>query len=138
MQIRLVNAGDLDALFDANEAFNGPGCTTKEQMLKGLCNNPQETVCVAMVDGALAGFLCAQQVHSLCYGTDHASIEELFVYDRYRRRGIGMALMQYAQALFNERGIFTFSLCTGKDNLAAQALYEKLGYVADDVRYIKQ
>jgi ribosomal protein S18 acetylase RimI-like enzyme len=56
-------------------------------------------------------------------------IQDVFVLPRARRRGIASALAAVAEQRARAAGWDAISLSAGEDNLAARALYEKLGYV---------
>ena len=93
MQIRLANSNDVNSLFELNELFNGPGCTTKEQLADSILNNNQETVFVAIIDGKMIGFCCVQLFKSMCYSSNYAEITELFVKEEYRKHVECVVLM---------------------------------------------
>jgi ribosomal protein S18 acetylase RimI-like enzyme len=59
-------------------------------------------------------------------------LEDLFVTPENRRRGVGLALMQEAERFARESGAERLTLATAHDNLAAQALYRRLGYVREE------
>jgi ribosomal protein S18 acetylase RimI-like enzyme len=60
---------------------------------------------------------------------------DLYVAPQARRLGVAEALMERAARLGRETGASSLILETANDNQAAQALYEKLGYVKDEVFY---
>ena len=60
---------------------------------------------------------------------------DLFVMPSARQTGAGRALMQAAQARARADGKARMDLTTAKTNLRAQALYESLGWVRDEVFY---
>ncbi|PRD17986.1 UNVERIFIED_CONTAM: yhfO [Trichonephila clavipes] len=62
-------------------------------------------------------------------------LSDLFVSPAARRQGLAEALMQAARDHALATGACGLQLETAKDNLAGQALYEKLGYVRDEVFY---
>jgi GNAT superfamily N-acetyltransferase len=62
-------------------------------------------------------------------------LNDLFVAPRARRSGAGRALLERARQHGLETGARWLSLSTGRDNLQAQALYEKLGWVRDTEYY---
>lgn len=62
-------------------------------------------------------------------------LSDLYVAERARRQGVGEALMQAARAHAEATGACCLMLETAKTNLAGQALYERLGYVRDDMFY---
>lgn len=58
-------------------------------------------------------------------------LNDLFVEERVRRRGVGHALLEAARSHARDTGALYLSLSTAHDNLEAQRLYESLGYVRD-------
>lgn len=60
---------------------------------------------------------------------------DLFVAESARKTGAGRALMQAAHEYAANNGMVRLDLTTAKDNVKAQALYESLGWVQDDVFY---
>jgi len=57
-------------------------------------------------------------------------LEDLFVRDDARRRGVGVALVKAALRRARERGSRRIELDTNEDNAAAIALYERVGFSA--------
>jgi ribosomal protein S18 acetylase RimI-like enzyme len=62
-------------------------------------------------------------------------LSDLYVNEAARRRGVGEALMQAARGHAEATGACGLLLGTAKSNLPGQALYERLGYVRDEVFY---
>ncbi|MBD9413081.1 GNAT family N-acetyltransferase [Pseudomonas sp. PDM16] len=62
-------------------------------------------------------------------------LSDLYVSPAARRQGLAEALMNAARAHAEANGACGLQLETAKDNFAGQALYEKLGYVRDEVFY---
>ncbi|MBV8529015.1 MAG: GNAT family N-acetyltransferase [Candidatus Dormibacteraeota bacterium] len=101
-------------------------------------------VLVALVDGVIAGTTTIEvdrhieddwrdelepdQVHVRMLGVDPA----------YRRRGVGRALMHATIALAQELGRSRVTLETTGQMLAAQQMYESLGFVALGRREVQQ
>lgn len=132
MEIRLADKNDAAALFEMNERFNGAGSTSKELLADSLENNGQEAVFIATVDGAAAGFCCAQLFKSMCYRSYYAEITELFVAEEYRKQGVATALMAFAENYFKDKNVKGYQLFTGKQNQVAQVFYEKNGYTKSE------
>lgn len=61
---------------------------------------------------------------------------DLFVKAEYRKKGIAKALIQRAEQLAVESNSAFIMLSTGIDNLKAQSLYEKNGFVRDNDFYV--
>ena len=60
---------------------------------------------------------------------------DLYVNESARKTGAGRALMLAAHEYAANNGMARLDLTTAKDNLKAQALYESLGWVRDEVFY---
>ncbi|MEI8609581.1 GNAT family N-acetyltransferase [Enterovibrio sp. Hal110] len=58
-------------------------------------------------------------------------LNDVFVLDTERGKGMGKALLNAAKALAIETGANGLALETAPDNIGAQKLYESLGYVKD-------
>ncbi len=62
-------------------------------------------------------------------------LSDLYVHPDGRRQGLAERLMNAARSHAEAEGACGLQLETARDNLAGQALYEKLGYVRDEVFY---
>ncbi|WP_044871185.1 GNAT family N-acetyltransferase [Pseudomonas sp. LFM046] len=60
-------------------------------------------------------------------------LSDLYVVPAARRKGVGEDLMNAARAHAERTGACGIQLETAKTNLAGQALYQRLGYVRDEV-----
>ncbi len=60
-------------------------------------------------------------------------LSDLYVLEAARRQGVGEALMNTARVHAETTGACGLQLQTAKSNLAGQALYERLGYVRDEL-----
>ena len=58
---------------------------------------------------------------------------DLYVSPEFRQLGAARALLQAAEQHAAQHGFARLDLTTAKTNLAAQALYESLGWVRDEV-----
>ena len=63
------------------------------------------------------------------------ALYDLFVRPQARRSGAGRALLLAAEALASQNGKVRMDLTTARTNLSAQAAYESLGWVRDEVFY---
>jgi ribosomal protein S18 acetylase RimI-like enzyme len=59
---------------------------------------------------------------------DEFYIAHLAVAEKFRRRGIGLEMLAYAEEKARSQGLPKLSLLTEIENSAAQALYEKFGF----------
>jgi ribosomal protein S18 acetylase RimI-like enzyme len=59
-------------------------------------------------------------------------LEDLYVDVSARGQGVATALLSYAEAFARGTGAERLTLATAHDNLAAQHIYQKLGYVREE------
>ena len=141
IQYRQAAQPDLIAtarLFDLYRQFYG--CESDLQAAEAwLTSNvsEQRSVVLLAVDEAssLLGF--TQLYPALC-SVDlvrYFVLYDLYVAETARRRGVGRGLMMAAKDWALAAGAARLDLETAHDNRGAQALYEGLGYVRDDVFY---
>lgn len=127
LYIKNADTSDVGALYTLNKAFNGD-CTTEELIADSLLNNNHEIVLIAYVDEKPAGFLCGQICRSMCYKTLHGEIGELFVLEKYRRRGIAKMLIEHIETKFSNYNIYIVDIATSVKNHIAQSFYSSCGY----------
>ena len=131
--IRLATPADAWQLFCLNAQFNGEDETTPEALEASLSGNGGEIVVVAEEGARLAGFVCVHLKKSFCYLLPSAEITEVFVLPEFRRRGLAREMISFAEAHCTGLGpVRCFEILTGRDNVAAQALYASLGYAPED------
>lgn len=138
IKVRLAKEMDAEALVRLNRDFNEDEAAGLERIRACLRENPMETVAIAFVGDAPAGFLCGQKLRSMCYDVDYVEITELFVAEEFRRRGVAPRLMGFLEEYYRGQGIGHFQLFTGGDNRRAQALYEKLGFSRTDEVFLRK
>lgn len=128
--IRLASFNDAEQLLVLNEQFNGKGETTLEKIKNFLSNNSQEIIIVAQEENLLVGFVCVQIKRSFCYSDVYAEITEVFVEEKFRRKGLASKMITFAENYCRENyKLNSFELLTGKENTPAQKLYRSIGYI---------
>ncbi|MBK9050483.1 MAG: GNAT family N-acetyltransferase [Chloroflexi bacterium] len=126
--IRVAKIADAAALTRLNILFNGSS-DPAEVMAQRLADPRQvEIALVAESAGQVIGFAGLRRIPSLFYAETFAELTELFVEERYRRQGIGQALITVAEQLAIQGGSRELMVLTGKDNQEAQSLYRSQGY----------
>lgn len=92
--------------------------------------DPASTFVLAERDGRLVGFaqLAFPSRHELVARENAAEVVRLYVQERFRRRGLGRALLERAEAEAVVRGATTVWLSAWARNLRALAFYERCGY----------
>ena len=115
-------------LHDFNREFHEPtpGAEALARRLRGLVASGETVVLLAGPgpDGlAVLRFRPAIWTEALeCY------LAELYVAPESRRQGLGLALMERAMEVARAEGATFIDLGTSEDDVAARALYERLGF----------
>ena len=124
--IQRATINDLETLHQierecfTTEAFN-------KQHLAYLLENPNAVSLVAQINNAIAGFIIG-----LILRHDERIISHIYTLDvavKYRRKGIGLKLLDEIERIFVKRGVKICYLEVRKDNVTALELYRRHGYV---------
>jgi GNAT superfamily N-acetyltransferase len=87
---------------------------------------------VAEADGELVGYLIAVRVLSLEHQGVMAEIDEFFVLQEARSRGVGAQLLALAEEALTQQGCVRLQLQLAVANESARAFYERRGYGSRD------
>lgn len=139
--IQLATINDLQAvaeLFDQYRQFyqQAPDVALATAFITARLNNQDSVIFVAEnSDKKIIGF--CQIYPSFCsvIAAKIGVLYDLYVSESARKTGAGRALMLAAHKYAAKNDMARLDLTTAKDNHAAQALYESLGWVRDEVFY---
>ncbi len=81
----------------------------------------------AREDGNLVGYACLYWHFSSLSAAESVLMNDLFVGERARGRGVGRALIEASADVARERGAAHLEWATAPDNLTAQRLYDSSG-----------
>jgi GNAT superfamily N-acetyltransferase len=99
---------------------------------------PESSIFVAEEPaGTIAGFIFSTTRQDYFTGKPHAHIEVLTVADSARGKGVARGLIEAAEQWARRRGYANVTLNVFARNTRAAAVYQKLGYAAETVHYIK-
>jgi GNAT superfamily N-acetyltransferase len=126
-------ADDLDLvvpLFDQYRQHYGsaPDPGAARCFLEDRLRGGQSTILLAEQRERAVGFVQLYPSFSSLAIAPIWVLNDLFVAPQARRHGVGRALMQAAREFARDSGAVRIILETGQANLAAQTLYETLGY----------
>ncbi len=81
----------------------------------------------ARQDGELVGYACLYWHFSSLSATEAVLMNDLFVSEAARGRGVGRGLIEASASAARERGASHLEWATAPDNLTAQRLYDSTG-----------
>jgi len=125
VKIQRASIKHLDKLYEIemecfkNEAF------TKQQVARSLIDH-NSTGLIAELNGEIAGFVIGKTHRKWKSATGH--ILTIDVSPKYRRKGIGLRLLQEIERIFKDKGVSVCFLESREDNIAALNLYQTFGY----------
>ncbi|MEW9623638.1 GNAT family N-acetyltransferase [Rhodanobacter geophilus] len=136
-EIRRATFHDIDALvplFDGYRRFYGKPSDeagAREFLTARLRLNESMILLAHDAHRAALGFTQLYPLFSSVRMVRTWLLNDLFVAAAARRQGVAKALLEAAATQARNQGAASLSLSTAHDNLAAQALYESLGWQRD-------
>jgi GNAT superfamily N-acetyltransferase len=132
LSIRPANAGDvpiLNALIHEFAEFEHlPTKATEAALLRdGFCESPKFRVLMAEWDGQPAGYAFFFDYYSSFEGRAGLFLEDIYVRDLYRGKGIGKALLARVAAIATQQNCFGVRWQVLDWNTPAIDFYKKLG-----------
>ena len=100
--------------------------------LAARIGNGESTVFLARLDGEAVGFTQLYPAFASTILARSWILNDLFVAEAARGKGVSKALMEAARGLAVETGAGELFLQTARTNTVAQSLYESLGWQRDD------
>jgi ribosomal protein S18 acetylase RimI-like enzyme len=136
--IRMASEADLDALVCLAAAFRDhlrqltPSDGDFHASLAMLLHDAgTEFFLARSAQGMALGYVQARYRYSCWSSALEAEIEDVFIVDGARRRGVGLRLVEFAIARATARGCRSIGLNTNERNEGAVGLYRQLGFVAE-------
>lgn len=140
LAIRQMTPDDVPAACALLAQLTGPRMTPDEmrERLEWAARSPFDWLYVAEADGAVCGVLGFRLRECLERVGRYGEVSVIVTGAESRRKGIGRALMAFAEDLAREHGCLGTWLVSGfgrKDE--AHKFYEQLGYTATGYRFVK-
>ncbi len=124
VSLRPFRPDDLEILYRIDQACFPPGVSYSRQELAAFIAHRSSRTWVATAGEQTIGFLVASRAPRRV-----GHIVTIDVAEPWRRRHVGRVLMDAAEDWAHAEKLRLIYLQTAEDNLAAQAFYEKRGYV---------
>lgn len=126
--IRRAIPDDAADILGLNQAFDDARATVAHIAAHIEFRAQIETPFIAAVDGRVVGLACLRLLPCLCDPIPYAELTELIVDPRYRRQGVGQALVRRIEREAREQGAAALTLMSAWLNTEAHAFYHALGY----------
>lgn len=141
MNIRYVETGDFtdwQRLWLGFLAYHDVSLSTEHtQKVWQRLLNKSDPICalVAQIDGKIVGFTHFFFHRNTWSGGDYCYLEDLFVDQNIRARGVGRALIEAVGNVAREKGASKIYWNTHDDNDTARRLYDKIANLTDFIQY---
>jgi ribosomal protein S18 acetylase RimI-like enzyme len=139
IQTRIATLADLEViapLFDAYRQFyeQTSDMAVARSFIQNRLQNSESAILLAFNElGHVVGFCQLYPTFCSVEAKPIYSLYDLFVSPAARRSGAGRVLLKAAEKLAAESGKARMDLTTARTNKTAQAAYESLGWVRDEI-----
>lgn len=137
IQAQLNHVDAVAEVFDAYRQYYGQTSDIKgaKQFLAERISNQESVIFLALENGKALGFTQLYPVFSSVSMRRSWVLNDLFVREDLRSKGIGKVLLAAAQNFVVQQNHKGLLLETTPDNTKAQSLYERLGWVREQNYY---
>jgi ribosomal protein S18 acetylase RimI-like enzyme len=138
---RIAGPADADALvemmrdFNAHERIAFDEREVRAVLAQLFANEGYGLAFLVVLNGEVAGYVVVAFGFSVEFRGRDAFIDELFVKEEFRGRGLGGAALRFAEGLCRVRGVRALHLEVERENTGAQSVYRRAGFVDHD-RYL--
>ena len=122
----------LMAEFYAEGGYPLNGLRAPEAFATLLADDRLGQVWLIQADTQDVGHVVVTFCFSMEYGGLVAFVDDLFIQRAFRRAGLGTAALREVRDHCTALGVRALFVATGPDNVAAQALYRRVGFVNTD------
>lgn len=139
LHTKIATLQDLEvtaALFDAYRQFyeQAPDLPLATGFIRDRMQNGESVILLASnADQQVIGFCQLYPTFCSVEAKPIYSLYDLYVLPEARRSGAGKVLLLAAERLAADQGKARMDLTTAKTNVPAQAAYEQLGWVRDEI-----
>lgn len=140
MKTEIIRAAseDIDAIcgmmqdFYVHESIVYDNLTARAA-IKQLMENPSYgSVFIINTDGSRVGYMVVTYVYSLEFHGLYALIDELYIKENSRGKGIGTECLSFVENMCRQMSIASVRLEVEYENISARKLYENSGFKAHD------
>ena len=135
--IRELKNEDFDGLMRLYmELHNNPFPEKDERVMsvwKRIMDDEEHHIIVADVNGVIAASCVCVIIPNLTHGQrSYALVENVVTSEKYRRRGLATACLDYVREIAKKENCYKIMLHTGSKERGTLEFYEKAGYNSSD------
>jgi ribosomal protein S18 acetylase RimI-like enzyme len=136
-QARFEHLEEVSKLFDQYRVFykSSSDLEAARKFLQERFHNGDSIIFVVSDNKHMVGFTQLYPSFSSVSMKRIWILNDLFVGESYRKKGVAKSLIRAAENFAQQTGAVRIILATQVSNVAAQSLYESLGYVKDQDFY---
>lgn len=135
--VREVTNADFDRLMRLYMQLHGNPFPERDERIEGIwqgiLKDKDHHVIVAEEGGEIIASCVCVIIPNLTHGQrSYALIENVVTHERFRRRGYGLACLEYARGIAERENCYKIMLLTGAKDEGTLRFYEKCGYNRND------
>jgi GNAT superfamily N-acetyltransferase len=139
-EIERSDIGDILALIRAKAEFDGclESLQSKEEQIEDafFSDNPKAKAIVASIDNEVVGIATFYGIYSTFIAKPGIWLDDLYVYEQYRKDGIGKALLSKLCSIAKETGCGRIDWIVARDNKNGRGFYDSIGAtIFEEVRH---
>jgi GNAT superfamily N-acetyltransferase len=138
LSLRRVYGNNLEVMLDLSAQLYArePGAWDRQHARRAaeelIADAGRGGIWLLEVEGEAAGYLVLTVCFSLEFGGRFCLVDELFVADEWRGRGIGTQALEFAGQWAREQGMEALRLEVWTGNAGAIRLYQRAGYALEE------
>ena len=135
--IREIRERDLDGLLTLYMQLHDNPFPEKDEKIaalwNGIVNEPNHHIVVAEEDGKIVSSCVCVIIPNLTRGQrPYAFIENVVTDEKYRKRGLATACLDFAREIARQENCYKMMLLTGSKEESTLRFYERAGYNSKD------
>jgi GNAT superfamily N-acetyltransferase len=139
-EIKRSDIGNILALIRAKAEFDGclESLQSKEEQIEDafFSDNPKAKAIVASIDNEVVGIATFYGIYSTFIAKPGIWLDDLYVYEQYRKDGIGKALLSKLCSIAKETGCGRIDWIVARDNKNGRGFYDSIGAtIFEEVRH---
>lgn len=139
-EIERSDTRDVLALIRAKAEFDGclDSLQSKEEQIEDafFSDNPKAKAIVASIDNKIFGVATFYGIYSTFIAKPGIWLDDLYVYERYRKDGVGRALVSKLCAIAKETGCGRIDWIVARDNKNGRNFYKSIGAtIFEEIRH---